>query len=97
MSGNGFPKPCEVLVDGEWLPATLVRWYRWPDGSWRGSVTYRRLMTIDQLGNPFGRSGDDVPFWFNFEQTRRPEELREAPRPNLGLAGESGWFVPVAG
>ena len=23
MSDDGFPRPCEVLVEGEWLPATL--------------------------------------------------------------------------
>ena len=58
--------------------ATLVRWYYWPDGSLRASVTFRRRLTLSELASPFGGVGD-VPFWFNFEQTRRPEELRPVP------------------
>lgn len=79
MNPEGEPKPCEVLVDGQWLPATLMRWYRWPDGSLRAAVTFRRLMTLDQLNTRFGASGDTA-YWFNFERTLRAEELRPAAR-----------------
>ena len=37
-------------------------------------------MTLDQLNSPFG-GGGDTAFWFNFEQSRRPEELRPAAAP----------------
>jgi hypothetical protein len=78
MPEDGFPKPCEALIEGEWLSATLMRWYYWPDGSLRAAVRFRRLLTLEQLAPPFGGRGDQ-PFWFNFERTLRPDELRAAP------------------
>jgi hypothetical protein len=77
VSADGLPKPCEVLIDGA-LPATLMRWYYWPDGSLRAGVTFQRLLTLDQLASLFGGPGD-LPFWFNFERALRPAELRPAP------------------
>jgi hypothetical protein len=77
MNEDGLPKPCEVLIDGEWLPATLMPWYYWPDGSLRASVTFQRLLTLDQLASPFGGPGDQ-PFWFNYERTPRAAQLRPA-------------------
>ena len=34
------PRDVEVLHEGRWLPARLLRAYRKPDGTWRGVVTF---------------------------------------------------------
>ncbi len=34
------PRPCLVLVDGEWLPGQVLVWRRDADG-WRALVGYR--------------------------------------------------------
>jgi hypothetical protein len=75
MSEDGLPKDCEALVDGEWLPATLLSWHRWPDGSWRGAIVFRRWMTLDELNSPFS-GGGSTAFWFNFERSCPADQLR---------------------
>lgn len=34
------PRPVEVLHEGRWWPGSQDAWVRWPDGSWRASVTF---------------------------------------------------------
>ena len=43
----------EVLHDGTWLPAALMRTYRRDDGRWRGIVRYRA-----GVGEQYGQSRD---------------------------------------
>ena len=85
MIETDFPRPCEVLVDGEWLTATLHRWYIGRDGGWWGSVTYSRSMTQSELNSPFAGSGD-LRMPFNFEQSRPAHQLRPSPTPDSAVS-----------
>lgn len=39
-AGRSASKPCEVDVDGRWVPGRLIRWQRGHDRRWEGVVTF---------------------------------------------------------
>jgi hypothetical protein len=70
-------RPCEVLLDGEWVPATLLSWRQDPDG-WKAGVRYTRLVAPADLGGPVA-SSVTTPMPFTWERTVPADQVRKVP------------------
>ena len=49
-------RPCSVLVDGRWLPGTVLRWQRTPDARWSALVS----CSVDGAVRTFVESQDNL-------------------------------------
>jgi hypothetical protein len=70
-------KDCEVLVDGEWIPGTLLSWRNDPDG-WKAGVRYT-LMAAPSSLNGAVTSTVDTPMPFTWERTFPADQVRAVP------------------
>lgn len=67
-------RPCEVLVDGEWLPAELLSWRQDRDG-WKAGVRYTRMVPPSSLSG-LVTSTSDKPMPFTWERTVPANQVR---------------------
>lgn len=69
-------RPCQVLVDGEWIAGELLSWRKDEDG-WKAGVRYTRLVPPSSLSS-LVTSTSDVPMPFSWERTVPASDVRPA-------------------